>query len=74
MAHFKPVGPINSICQLNGGPGALSGALSRASRPSKCLVRKMASALWRAVYTIHSCHECDAAGKPATESGFHLQM
>lgn len=29
------LGPINSICQLNGGPGALS----EAPRPSKCLVR-----------------------------------
>lgn len=43
LAHFKPEAPINSICQLNRGPGALSGALSGASHPSKCLVREMAS-------------------------------
>lgn len=43
LALFKPVVPINSICQLNRGPGALSGALSGASHPSKCLVREMAS-------------------------------
>lgn len=34
------VGPINSICQLNGGPGALSGALSGASRPFKMFSKR----------------------------------
>lgn len=74
VAHFKPVGPINSICQLSEWPRALSRALSGAPRPSKCLVREMASALWRAVFTIHSGPECAAVGDAGTLSAFHLQM